>query len=181
MDNKQEFRPVDPDTTFESSGGKAYVPAPTKKMLKFHVGPFEETEQINNFKTLPTGEPNPDFGKPQPVLIFKGVLDESVAAGQTYSTWITGYYKDGKKVYAMGDRSKLGKIAEALCGSVEAFKATPAGQLVGQTFQCSLVPGKTNPDRLLLDIDKIMPSDHEVAAMSGEEFDAAMASAEDGE
>ncbi len=172
MQETQEFKPVDPTETFASTGGKEYLPAPTKKLLKFHVGPFETTEQINNFKTTPSGEENPDFGKPQPILIFKGILDEGEAAGQVYSSWITGYYKDGKAVYAMGDRSKLGKIAEAICESVEAFKATPAGQLEGLPFQCALKPGTKNPERLLLDIDKIMPpADDQVRVPTDEEIE----------
>lgn len=151
----QEFKTVDPSTTF-TSASKPYVAAPTKKLLKFHVGQLETTEQINNFKTTPDGKENPDYGKPQPVLIFKGVLDEGEAAGQSYSSWITGYYKDGQPVYSMGDRSKLGKIDEALGGVFAG--GTPAGEIEGLPFQCALVPGKKNPEKLLLDIDKIMPA-----------------------
>jgi hypothetical protein len=162
----QEFRTLDRGATFVSAS-KPYVTAPIKKLLKFHVGPFETTEQINKFKKTPSGDDNPDYGKPQPVLIFKGVLDSSVksengddAKGQLYTSWITGYYKDDdptKPVYSMGERSKLGKIAEALAGSVEAFSKLTAGEIEGMPFQCSLAPGKKNPERLVLDIDKIMP------------------------
>lgn len=150
---------VDPSTSF-ASAKKEYIAAPTKTLLKFNVAPFETTQQINKFKTTPDGKTNPDFGKPQPVLIFKGRLAEGEAAGQLYSTWITGYYKDGDESqprYSMGERSKFGKVAEALVGSVDAFQKLTAGDIEGMPFQCSLKPSKNNPDRLVLDIDKIMP------------------------
>lgn len=156
---KQEFKPVDASVTF-ASAGKEYVAAPTKKLLKFNVAPFETTEQINQFKTTPDGKTNPDYGKPQPVLIFKAMLAEGEGKGQTYSTWITGYYQNGDKskpVYSMGDRSKLGKIAEALCGSVSEFQKLTAGEIVGLPFLCALAEGKKDPSRLVLNIDKIMP------------------------
>jgi hypothetical protein len=154
----QEFKPLDGDFVFEGTS-KEYVLAPVKKLLKFHVVQPETTEQINNFKTNPDGTENADFGKPQPVLIFKAMLDSDVPGkGQVYSRWITGYYKDGKPVYSLGDRSTLGKIADAICGSVDEFKKTRAADLIGLPFQCALKPGSKNPDRLLLDTDKIMPA-----------------------
>lgn len=155
----QVFSKVSPDFKFESaSASKEYVPAPVNKLLKFHVAELGTTEQINNFKTTPDGKDNPDYGKPQPVLIFKGELDETEAAGQRYSTWVTGYYKDGVAKYAFGDRSKLGKIAEAF-GGVAEFQKLSAGELLGTPFQCALMPGKKDANKQLLNVDKIMPAD----------------------
>jgi hypothetical protein len=146
------------DNSFQFAGAtKEYVPAPTNKLLKFHVSELETTEQINNFKTNPDGTENSDYGKPQPVLIFKAELDEGDAKGQVYSRWITGYYKDGKPQYSLGDKSNLGKIAGGLVGSVAEFTKLSAGDLLGMPFQCALQPGKKDPLRLTLNIDKIMP------------------------
>jgi hypothetical protein len=152
----QVFTQLESDFQF-SSPTKEYVPAPTNKLLKFHVSELEKTEQINSFQKNPDGSENPDYGKPQPVLIFKAELDEGLAKGQVYSRWITGYYKDGKPQYSLGEKSNLGKIAVGLVGSVAEFTKLTAGELIGMPFQCALQPGKKDPLRLTLNIEKIMP------------------------
>jgi len=164
MQDKQTFSKIEDDFSFLSSS-KVYVPAPNNKLLKFHVSELERTEQINNFKNNPDGTENPDYGKPQPVAILKGMLDthtdedpEKDAYGQVYSTWITGYYDDkGNARFRFGDRSKFGKVAEALAGSVEAFQQLKAGEIVGLPFQCALSAGKKDAAKQNLNIDKIMP------------------------
>jgi hypothetical protein len=171
VDN-QVFKQVDPGFKFEAAAAnKEYVPAPVNKLLKFNVSELETTEQINNFKTTPTGEDNPDFGKPQPVLIFKGKLAGNgiEADGQVYSTWITGYYKDGEAKYSFGDRSKFGKIAEALSGTVAEFHKLSAGEIIGLPFQCALQPGKKDPNKQLLNVDKIMPADESQSKLTSTE------------
>lgn len=156
---EQEFKPLDNDFTFEQPA-TTYAASPVDELLEFHVVQPETTTQKNQFKTTPTGEPNPDYGKDQPVLIFKAMLDSDVTGkGQIYSRWITGYYKDGdtsKPVYSLGDRSTLGKIAKALAGSVDEFTRLKTSDLIGLPFQCTLKPGSKNPERLLLDTDKIL-------------------------
>lgn len=154
-----EFSPVDADEMF-ASASKAYVPAPVNKMLKFHVVEIEKTEQLGKYEKNPDGSANPNYGKPQPVRIFKAMLDESAAKGQVYSRWITGYYdKDDKSkpVFSFGPKSVFGPIAEALAGSVDNFLKLKAGDLIGLPFQCALEANKKDPEKQLLNTSKIMP------------------------
>jgi hypothetical protein len=185
MQDKPVFSAVDPDESFASST-KKYVPAPVNKLFKFHVSELEKTVQVNNYKTDMNGNPNPDFGKAQPVLIFKAKLDSSTdadpekdAKGQLYSSWITGFYdKDGKERYTFGPKSKFGKIAEALTGSVEEFQALKASQIIGLPFQCALSAGTKDPNKQNLNIDKILgPADDQKRVESAEEVDAILAEA----
>lgn len=156
----QVFTPVDPDEMF-SAPSKTYVHAPLNKLLKFHAVQPEKTTQINTYKTKPDGSPNPDYDKPQPMLIFKAMLDSDVPGkGQIYNAWITGYYdQDGKECYSFGDRSKFGAIAAALAGSVASFHKLKTSDWVGMPFQASLQANKKDPEngRQLLNINKIMP------------------------
>lgn len=163
-ETRPEITKLEDDFVFESATHDR-VDAPLKKHLAFHVLPFEQTTQVCTFKTTPNGDANPDFGKEQPVLIFKAELDSDVAGkGQWYSAWCTGYYKNDKAVYSMGPKSKLGKIADALLGDAGALQKMSATELVGLPFQCALKLN-TKGDRQVIDIDKIMPpSDEQVKA-----------------
>lgn len=155
--DRPEITTLDSGFVFESTA-RERIEAPNKKMLKFHALPMETTTQVDTFKTLPSGDANPNYGKDKTVLIFKGELDESGAKGQWYSAWVSP---------AISDRSKLGKISEALFGSFDAIKGKTAADVEGQPFQCAL---KWNKDetRQVLDLDKIMPADDSQTRVSAD-------------
>jgi hypothetical protein len=159
MDEKPEVKDLDNSFSF-SSGSSDYVPAPVNKPLKAHVDSVKVTSQIDNFKTRPDGTPNPTYGQPKDIFIFNFKLDETDAKGQTYQAWVST---------AVSDRSNLGKISEALLGSwSELIAKDDKGQskytvkdLIGLPLKVTLRPGKTNPDRLNIDVNKLFPPDED--------------------
>lgn len=150
MQPKSDFSPVDDNFQF-SGRQKPYAPAPTKKPLKANITDITQTEQINNFKTTPDGKPNPLFGKPETMFVFKFQLnDESAgeANGQIYTKWVSG---------KVSERSGLGKISEALYDSPTAIQEYKAADIKGSPIQIVLVPGKKDPTKLVVDVDKLLP------------------------
>lgn len=155
MEDRPEVKDLDPNFSFSSTGSSDYIPAPVNKPLKAHVDSVKTTTQIDNFKTRPDGTANPSYGQEKQIFIFNFKLDETEAKGQTYQAWVSS---------AVSDRSNLGKISEALLGSWGELIAKDAKgpkyaikDLEGLPVQITLRPGKTNPDRLNVDVNKLFP------------------------
>ena len=148
---EQEFTPLDNDFTFKGAG-KDYAPAPVKKLLKANIVGVDQTTQIDNFQKKPDGKPNPNYGKPQDMFVFKFKLNDPSAGeanGQVYTKWVSA---------AVSERSGLGKISDAVFGSPTGILEHKAGDLMGAPLQIALKPGTKDPERLVVDVDKLMPA-----------------------
>lgn len=151
MEERAELVDVAPDAGF-SPAGKDYAVAPVKKMLKANLWTLRETEQIDNYKTKPGGEDNPNFGKPVKKYVWGFKLNEPdlEANGQVYTAW-TGAFPS--------EKSDMGKISDALLGSWSEIIKHKAADLLGLPIQIALKPGSTDPTRLVVDKDRFMPAD----------------------
>lgn len=150
MEERAELREVEPDMTFQVDGD--YADAPINKPLKANLVYIKVTEQIDNFKTKPGGEENPNYGKPVKKYIwgFKVNDSELEADGQVYTKW-TGAFPT--------ERSDMGKISEALLGSWDEIKRVTAKDLLGLPIQITLKPGTKDPSKLQVNADKLFPAD----------------------
>lgn len=147
---RPEVKELSDDFAF-TGGGKTYLPVPTKKLLQFNIKDVKKTEQIDNFKTKPDGTENPNYGKPQEMFIYEFQLNDPStpeANGQVYSKWVTT---------SVSDKSNLGKISDAVFGSPTAILEHKKGDFIGMPLQAALAPGKKDPAKLVIDIDKLMP------------------------
>lgn len=174
-ETRPELQEIEPGYQFKASGGGDYVKLPEKKLLKAYVDSIKMTSQVDEFKTLPDGKPNPNYGKDKTVLVFGFKVDEPELEGngQVYTRWVSE---------AVSERSNLGKISDALLGSWNAIlEVEEVKHLYGLPLQIVLIPGKKNPDRQTVDIDKLMPADPSQAKteptkadveVSAEEFEA---------
>lgn len=145
----EEAKPTDvaPDFRFNiSSGSDEYVPAPVDQPLKAHVRSIRETKQVDEFKTRPDGSPNPNYGKEKQILVFGFKLDESDAKGQVYTAWVSNN---------VSERSNLGRISKALFGDHLKIATVAASEILGLPLRITLRPGKRNPDRLNVDVEKL--------------------------
>jgi hypothetical protein len=148
--DRPEIKELSNDFAF-TGGGKSYIPVPVKKLLQFNIVDVKTTEQIDNFKTKPDGSDNPNYGKSVDMYIVEFELNDPStpdANGQVYTKWVTT---------SVSDKSNLGKISDAVFGSPTAILEHKKGDLVGAPVQAALAPGKKNPERLVIDVDKIMP------------------------
>lgn len=145
---RPEITKLEDDFIF-TSAERERIAAEVGEPLQFHTMPFEKTTRTNTFKTLPNGDANPNYGKEEPVLIFKAELDEGDAKGQWYSAWVST---------SISERSQLGKISTALFGTFDGIKGKTAAELVNLPFRCSLkeYKTKTGETRQALDLDKII-------------------------
>lgn len=158
---RPEVKELADDFSFTGSG-KTYLPVPTKKLLKFNIKDVKTTSQIDNYKTKPDGSENPNYGKDVDMFIFEFVLNDpsqKEANGQVYSKWVTT---------SVSDKSNLGKISDAVFGSPTAILEHKKGDMKGMPLQAALAPGKKDPAKLVIDIDKLMPPTDDQKVLEGD-------------
>lgn len=171
-ETRPELQELEPGYQFKASGGGDYVKLPEKKLLKAHVDSIKMTTQVDEFKTLPDGKPNPHYGKDKTILIFGFKVDEPELEGngQVYTKWVSE---------SVSDRSNLGKISDALLGRWDAIlQVEDPKHLYGLPLQIVLVPGKKDPNRQTVDVDKLMPADESQAKVEPTKADAVVSEAE---
>lgn len=153
MEDKPVITSLDDNFIFSGGGNSDdYKPAPVGEPLEAHVYDIEQTEQIDNFKTRPDGTPNPNYGKPVKKLIFKFKLDKTevagAAGGQVYTCWVGA---------SVSDKSNLGRISTAIYGSALGLLEHKKGAVIGMPLRITLKPQKTNPERSVVDVEKLFP------------------------
>lgn len=161
MAEEQEQKLVFEKTTdFGFGGGKKYIPAPVGEPLEAYISNIQTVNQINNYKTSKDGKPNPTYGKLVPNLVVAFRLEESDAAGQDYSAWITKSYDEVKDEFylALSDKSNMGKVAIALTGSAKGIQTMSPDEVIGMRLRVTLKPSTTNPDRQVVDLTKLFPT-----------------------
>lgn len=152
MDELNKRTIADDETIGSSGGGEDYKPAPIKKHLKANLSDVEEVYPLDTFKTKADGTPNPNYNKPKKTYVLKFKLnDESAgpANGQVYTSWVSP---------SVSERSNLGKFSDALLGDPGAVLKVKKSDLLGLPIQVYLIPSKKNPDRLVIDVAKVIPA-----------------------